>query len=76
MRRIRRALGKTPLTTLFKPKNHFSQICKLMVAPMEGTHGDNFFFQMGYQVEKCYAKGCQKNLNAEFGAWPSTAPHF
>ena len=31
-----------------------------MVAPMEGTHGENFFFQMGYQVEKCYARGCQK----------------
>ena len=44
MRRIQRTFGKTPLTTLFKPKNHFLKTCKLMVAPMGGTHGEFFFF--------------------------------
>ena len=70
-RRNRRSFGKTPLTPLLKPQNHFSQICKLSKLPKVGTHGENFFFQMGYQVDTWICEGVSAKKSGVFAVLPA-----
>ena len=44
-----------------------------MVAPMEGTHGENFFFSSGVSGRKMLCQGVSKKECADFGACPATA---
>ena len=38
---------------------------------MEHSHGENFFFHMGFQVENWLCEGVSKKEWADFGAGPA-----
>ena len=67
-RRIRRSFGKNPITPPKKIPKIPKITCKISKLPKVGTHGENFFFQMGYQVDTWICEGVSAKKSDVFVA--------
>ena len=65
-RRKRRSFGVTPLTPPKKIPKIPKITCKISKLPKVGTHGENFFFQMGYQVDTWICEGVSAKKERRF----------